>query len=322
MTQKPVIEELIGRYLTGEASPEEAMLLEDWKQESDDNFRYFEGCVKIFEGAGGMMHQDPDAEKAWKHVSMQVRFNAGVKPMQKIKTFGRIAATFTLLIVAAGVAAYFLWGTSGNSTVYIANLESRTISLEDGSNVTISPHSMITLDKNYGKKNRLLHLKGSGYFEVIHDTVLPLTVDAGHVYVMDVGTKFNVTTSPDTDTVYVNVDEGVVLLFDSLGSEITIKAGEKALYIKSSKKLESTAERSTRRFEFSSSRLDEVVGSISKAYHINIVLEHAGLAACTITTRFSDESIETVLAVITETLGLTYEAIPGGFIIKGKKCNQ
>ena len=33
------IDALIGKYILGEASPEEAMLLEDWKAESPENER-------------------------------------------------------------------------------------------------------------------------------------------------------------------------------------------------------------------------------------------------------------------------------------------
>ena len=42
------IQDLIARFLAGEASPEEAMRLEDWKRASAANKTYFDSAAKIF----------------------------------------------------------------------------------------------------------------------------------------------------------------------------------------------------------------------------------------------------------------------------------
>mgnify|MGYP001351540839 CR=1 FL=1 len=103
---------------------------------------------------------------------------------------------------------------------------------------------------------------------MVHKDELPLIVDAGKVFIKDIGTQYNVVAQPDSDSLYVHVDEGEVSLYDESGFETRIKRAESAFYIK------------------------------------------------------SQEKIETVLSIIVETLGVTYEKNKEGFIIKGEKCNH
>jgi ferric-dicitrate binding protein FerR (iron transport regulator) len=196
------------------------------------------------------------------------------------------------------------------------------VQLTDGTVISISPNSNLVVDKGFGKKNRTLHLKGAADFSVVHQEKLPFIVDAGDVFIKDIGTKFSIKSSADTDTVYVRVDEGVVLLFDSLGSSLEIKATGKALYIRSIKKIvsEVTEKKISAAVQFSNSSLEEVILKLNSIYDTEITVENVQLNKCTITTQFDKENLETVLGIITETLGLSYEKTSSGYLIKGQSC--
>ena len=55
MVEKQDFEALIVRYLEGIATPEEAMQLEDWKNESSDNQQLYERYERLFSENGRMI---------------------------------------------------------------------------------------------------------------------------------------------------------------------------------------------------------------------------------------------------------------------------
>ena len=60
---------LIGKFLSGEANPDEAMLLEDWIAESDENKRHFEQSAKAF----GLVEKAISTDHAWEKVQGELK---------------------------------------------------------------------------------------------------------------------------------------------------------------------------------------------------------------------------------------------------------
>jgi transmembrane sensor len=319
VSEQANIDELISKYFSGEASPEEAMRLDDWKNLNEENHLYFLQVERIFSAS---VHKT-DIGHAWDKVSSKIIFSEVTIPIRPFTSFLRIAASVVLLIGLGTAIMYWLSSSSRTDvTLYATNAETKKITLPDGSNVTISPNSSLRADNDFGKKERTLHLKGSAYFSVVHDAKIPFVVNAGGVFIKDIGTRFFIRTSPDTDTVHVHVDEGVVLLFDDKNANIEIKAGGNTLYVKSSKQLisEPTKAESVS-INFSNNTLAQVVSKLNIAYNTNIEIGNPALNSCTITTQFNNEKLETILSVIAETLGITYEKTSKGYILKGENCH-
>lgn len=96
--------------------------------------------------------------------------------------------------VSVGLAACLLvviWITQilGRSTVSTSIGEQRTISLGDGSRVTLNTNSRIVVQ--YGERTRSVTLQdGEAYFQVVHDPARPFIVRAGNKKIIDVGTSF------------------------------------------------------------------------------------------------------------------------------------
>ena len=72
---------------------------------------------------------------------------------------------------------------------------------------------------------------------------------------------------------------------------------------------------------FANTRLEDVIVRLNELYRTTIVLENATLKNCTITTQFNHEDLETVMNILTETLGLKYEKTSSGYLIKGESCH-
>lgn len=317
-------DELISKYLAGEAGPEEAMELEDWKEQSADNLAYYLECEKLF-FADYQINAltNTNVQAALETVKNQLDYTEKRTPVFKLKGLLKYAATIVLIAGAALVFNYYNQPSGGNNTTYAALDTQKKVVLEESTVAVIEPNSSLTVDAGYGKTNRLVRLKGSAYFEVTHSEQLPILVDVGNVYVKDIGTKFKITTSPNQDTISVLVDEGIVLLYDSMSAEVTLNKGESALYIKSQKKIVIAPETAfTQTFAFTHHSLKEVVQKLSAAFNTNISIESKNIEDCRLTARFTGEKLETMLDVITETLELTFTKTDNGYIIKGNRCNN
>ena len=316
------MEELIGKFLAGEASVDEAMLLEDWKCESVDNMAVYDRCVEIFAATGGIdVGKAPNVEQAWQRVHGETIGARNVRSLSGGLWF-RVAASVVILLGVGLVVRLLVGQGNGGEMVIAAGGSEESVTLKDNTLVRVLANSTVVLEDGFGSSNRRLKLQGSAYFEVVHKEELPFVVDAGAVFIKDIGTKFSISSSPSSDTVFVSVDEGVVQLFDSVGAQVAIKANERAMYVKSNKQIitPNGSVVSGGKFVFSNASLAEVIARLTDSYKVSIALENSLLAKCSITTQFENEDIETVLTVICETLSLSFEKRADGYIIKGVRC--
>lgn len=312
------IDALIGKYILGEASPEEAMLLEDWKAESPENERYYQQSLSAL----GLVEQVISAETAWQKVRPQLAQKEA--PIRKLNTrrFYQVAAAVAVVIGVGAFAAYFLNQTA-DQQLYAAKDVSSKVILKDGTQVTIAKNSSIELQEGYGTNHRHLKLKGSGYFSVKHSDKMPFVIDAGPLHIKDLGTKFDVNAAGDT--IFVRVDEGVVMIYDNSGMKITLKATQSAYYVVSTGEMEFEIETNTpngqgKTFVFDNQRLETVVARLNQVYQTDIRIETPTVKNCLITTQFTDEELDMVLSVIAETLGLTVEKQGSVYWLKGTSC--
>jgi ferric-dicitrate binding protein FerR (iron transport regulator) len=212
------------------------------------------------------------------------------------------------------------------NTVFTAGNKEKSIELNDGTDIRLAAHSSMELSAGYGKKNRSLKLKGSGHFSVKHSEKLPFIIDAGPIHIKDLGTKFDVITTDDT--IYVRVEEGIVVIYDNKGMKLTLHANESAHYIISSGdlKLDVLAENLKKQYKtilLDNQRLEDVVDLLNKTYKVTIRIDNPALKDCRITTEFLNEDLDTVLMVISQTLEVTIiREKENTYVIKGLACIQ
>lgn len=133
--------------------------------------------------------------------------------------------------VAASVAVisltilggWILRNTGGGWHSYESAIgEQRTVALEDGSTLYLSPASRLKL--RFGRNERHLRLEsGEAMFKVAHDTARPFRVYTGEAIVQAIGTQFNVVKRVHGDVV-VSVVEGTVQVARDLSLVETLVA--------------------------------------------------------------------------------------------------
>lgn len=311
MNQYNDIDDIIAKYLCGEATPEEAMMLDDWRKSSTLNETHFITSQKSLQFIDKTTTSKPNVEEAWSNIQ---------KKMKESKYNVNKLYLWSVLVLLIISASYYFYNQIQQAKEIEAIDVVVNTTLPDQSTVSLDKKSSITLAADFGKNSRKLMLKGKGTFEVEHDDKKPFIIQTSNVYIEDLGTKFSVSNYPDSDTVYVVVEEGIVRLYDQEGNEIIIKAGEKAWYVKSKKLIITDSGARIIKFNFNDTKLEDVIKLIHETYGESISLSPTSIGQCKITTQFFDEDISTIITILAETLDFKYEYKDGKYIIEGKPC--
>jgi ferric-dicitrate binding protein FerR (iron transport regulator) len=329
------IEELIACYLNGEATPEQAMELEDWKAESADNgtlYSVLENVYNLTQNTTGF--QSPDIEKAWRNVKLHIKEETKAIPIWRNSRVWLSVAAVALLAFLLGrlfnnnenPQENFAEGTDKEivtplETVLLASEKVESFTLEDQSKVELEKGSRLVLDADFNTNGRSATLHGSGTFEVIHDESSPFIISVEGLQVIDVGTVFNIDTRGDT--IKIVVDEGAVELRLN-GKTLDIVEGDSAFYVISDQviaRYKSPGAEQDHIFEFDGTNLEEVASVLGKFFERKIVVMDHAIAKCPLSVTFRNESLATILDIIKELLDVKIVRNKDIIGIYGEGCN-
>lgn len=230
MIEENEIDERIARFLSGEANPEEAMALEDWRELSAANQQHFARCCMVF---GYPYSSETNDQTAWKEIKKSLGFTGRIQRANFLKWTAGIAAS--LIVITVAVVIF-----NGNKQIidpgyqlYTAGTTEKKILLDSASEVVLFPGAQLIV-----KNRHTIRLKGSASFSIVHDPMRTLAIETGNLVIKDIGTRFSVTTSGNNDTILVSVTEGEVSIHEKDGTPVEIHAGEEARYISSTGDLE------------------------------------------------------------------------------------
>jgi len=329
------VDKLIIKLLNGEATTDEKMIVDDWRNSSGSNEKLFIDYEKIWETAGKEhIKKQIDVEAAWKKFEDAIDVNEMVKK-PKPKTisilsnkFARIAAIIILLIISGAAFYIFNWHTNKEITIVTANMETNSFELSDGTKVTLNANSVFRYPKKYKKNVRQVYLTGEAFFEVAKDKNKPFIIETTETLIKVLGTSFNVNTYEDDGTVELVVNTGMVSLSDKDGmQEVVLEAGEKGIYsgkeksiIKNNNPDPNYLSWKTKTLVFENQPLSYIVETINNVYHSNIEIIDPGISDCRMTASFDNQTLEEVIEVIIEALDLNKEIRNQTILISGDGC--
>lgn len=328
------MDELIGKYLAGEASPQENAILRSWIEQSQANKKYFDHFKLIFQkSATFKVHQHFDVDMAWNKVREKLYQNPGrivcFPEKTSLNILWRIAAGI-VIILSAGFFGYKIFRSSGLKPIevnVVTEKKSGADTLPDGSHVFLNRETKLAYTFDKRKKVHKVQLQGEAYFNVHHNDDNKFIVEIGNVLIRDIGTSFNVKGYPGSNTVEVVVEEGEVMFYTENDSGIYLRAGGKGIYHKQTKTF--TVEEAepnvtaykTRFFIFSDTDLATAVNSLNAVYDKKLIVAK-NLKTCRFTGSFNNKSIDEIANVIAETLGFTVKHSGDMIVLKGKGCEK
>jgi transmembrane sensor len=335
--QHIITDELLTRYLAGEATEAEMAGIKEWIDSNESNKKRFEDLKLLWETSGSLSDAVVvDVEKAWKKVKSRIESEEQTADpkIKKISPFHpknmnyllRVAAIF---LVLSG-SAYVIFNYQSNDVklaAIVLTTKENTLSdtLSDGTVIFLNKNSELTYDADFGNKHRNVFLKGEGYFNVNHTSINSFVVHTQHVVIRDIGTAFNVK-AYNKEEVEVVVETGSVMMKTTVDSTLLVQ-GNKATYNKTRSKIIKSVNEDlntmayrTKNIIFESTALSKVVELLNELYNTDIVVKSETLKNCKLTAVFKNESIDTILNVLEETFQLKVSRNEKTIDLEGAGC--
>ncbi|GAB3502852.1 FecR family protein [Emticicia fontis] len=343
MKSRKAFGKLLQKYLEGKCSESEVALVEQWYELIDEEPRqnYTESEWQELE------------YKLWRKIEEQSLEPADLSPetapgfsIWRSYRIG-IAASVTLLL---GVGAWWYLNKSDGQSTIVSTQQSKNeltsmgntsakpirIALEDGSIVTLSPHSQLQYPNHFAANKREVQLKGEALFEVSKNPEKPFYVITEKLVTKVLGTSFYVRTVEATKKVEVEVLTGKVSVYEkekvnnenpgvvlTRNHKVTFFIAEKhfitGLVQKPLPQIQ-TITNTPETFEFDDAPIGDVLDKLERVYGIDIELENDKLKTCPITANITQQPLYTKLDIICATINGKYEVKGTTILISGKGC--
>jgi len=295
------IHDLIGKYLSGEATKEEAEKVHQWIDSDENNKADFQLLKKFWEGAGEQWPVMFDTQLAWTKVDAKIRKPAA--PYRVIAMFTKKAA---IAVAASLILALSAWWIVSSRTGYnnlVADTAVKDVILEDGSKVYLRNGASLRFPEKFAKDSRQVSLSGEAFFEVTPNTARPFVITAGESEVHVIGTSFTI--NERENNVEVIVRTGKVQFNSKLDTnkKVILVPGEKALLANNTIRKDVNTDNNFNAWQshqlvFNNTPLGQVATTLSNYYDLNIILkkeDSAVLSKATVTATFDAQSLPSVL---------------------------
>ncbi|MEZ2337409.1 FecR family protein [Mucilaginibacter sp. RCC_168] len=323
-------EDILIKYILGEASTDEGQEIETWKRANHANAKKFEEVKIILETGKRLAQVSPLGEaEAWEKFK-EKRVTANREPVKVVSInrnnsntgWLRIAAA-AILLIGGGWIGYSLYQqNAANRVVNIqANNEVRVDTLPDGSVVHLNKNSGISYTGTF-KSKREITLTGEAFFDVKHDEAAPFTVHVNDVTIKDVGTAFNVKSKQRNTQIIV--ESGIVQVSRSNNAVrltrnqmVSINPEDKQLKVeKSIDDLYSYYKNPV--FNANNIPLWRLVNVLNEAYGVNIKIENAAMrnTPITIPIKWSEPLNNALNAIKGTTPAMNILQVGNNFIIR------
>lgn len=334
--------ELLFAYFAGQATVLQKQRIQDWL-EDPANEEYFYACVHEWEVQNPQYVADVNlAIKKFDHAISTIQ-DQGTAPLQPAGNGEATALPAPALtrwpawLVAASVA--LLLGLSGwlfGDDVYYKTHQTgygqiSTVSLPDGSQVTLNANSTLTVPRfGFGALSRRVTLKGEANFAVIHtpdhQEFVVLTDPFFKVAVL--GTEFNVFARERATKVGLYRGKVKVLygqpakqeksMTMAPGDLLTLDESRGDLAVRKVLHPENFAAWQQGRFIFENTPLSEIKNILQENYGLQVRLQGQGLAALTVSGSFKALSADELLQALSETLDLNVIRQDKHVVLTGK----
>ncbi len=326
-----VDDQLIARYLSGEANPDEAIAIHLWL-ETSENRLYFEKLEIAWNASfPSRTPRDPNIDEAWSSIQGKLKSDKQIQ-IEKSSDFfksgwaWKIAAS---VLIASFISSMVFIKTNTSSPLRhlaIANKgQVEEVKFSDSSIVILNKGASISYPDIFDETFRIIEMnQGEGFFKIAANKDRPFIIHTPIADIKVVGTEFNVALSQDELTVSV-VQGRVIVLTPKDSSQLDVGHSAK---VRSNLQGIEVAEfeeannwgYATHSFVFKDVPLKEVFKDIEKSYSFFVDVRNRDIENCKLTATFVDVTADKIISLIAETLNLRVTKNDNHFTIEGKGC--
>lgn len=300
---------LLQKYNRGEATPEEARLLE----------KYYD----LFESAPGGLEMTSEEESAllkdsmYGVISQKMADGSTGKLRLSGKPLAALAIAASLLVVCITIAFYsYTHSAKSQQALAVAGgqKENRLVYLPDGSKVIISAGSKFYRSPSFGTGKREVYLEGQAYFDIAHDSARPFVVHTGKLETAVLGTAFTIKALPGEEQITITVIRGRVRVSNRQKILGLLTPGRQITFFKKADSAVQQPATEPGRPDWKEQDLlvndvtvQEAAKLLEERFSVHITIEDTLIANNRFTTVFlKTESLEQILKSICEFNGVTY----------------
>jgi len=315
-------DELIARYLSGEASPEEALALMDWLRQPD-NKSHFEKFESTWNAVGNVKKPKFNPQQAWSKINVQ-KEKTHTHFLGMSASMVRIAASL-LIVAVCGIVLYLQFGRQAQNTFATLD-QTDVLNLPDQSKITLYHQTTIDYPVEFNAHERQVNLvKGEAFFEVAPDKQKPFVVHTATADIKVVGTKFNVVAHDDHTE--ISVEEGTVLVYTASDSVLLTKGLTSITYRNEAQPIHTTPTSTvngwayaTQKLVFKNTPLPQAIHDIQKTYACQIEVRNPAINECTINVTFDRDSVGKIITLVADVLNLRVKKDGDVYILEGEGC--
>lgn len=215
--------DIIRKYLQGNASEEEKQVLLDWLKASEANKRSYSEIRDQWLDSGAAPVADPEyVKQAFARFTVEIDKHERKQKQMRLTYFVKVAASVAILLVCslgsyfAGQKQFFHSSSTEQLVMnhVIMGKESKgPVTLPDGTIAWLNANSKLIYPEHFQPGKRQVQLEGEGYFEVVRDEKAPFLVETDGMVVNVLGTHFNVRNYEDREIAETTLLSGKVEIY-------------------------------------------------------------------------------------------------------------
>lgn len=222
---------IISKYLSGSATREDELRLDDWRKADVANEQKFQELAECWRIIQADKHRCiPDKEKVWNKIMDDINASKTNNRIKILKTnsFSSRFRYIRTALVAASVALVLgvvigklpfgnIAGRDIQWTSMTSSSDGKTeLCLADGTKVLLNSNSTLYYPSDFGKGTRDVRLDGQAYFDVTKDKTRQFSVSVGGIKVKILGTAFDIDGYKDKKSIEVIVHRGHVKVVNGM----------------------------------------------------------------------------------------------------------
>lgn len=201
-------QELLNKYIAGDATPEEKEEVARWLDADKKNMKEFLALRKLYDISIWQQEQTPVAKD---------NLSLGNKRWTLRSASFELAKVAAIFILAFTIVYSFLINEDNDSakmqTIFVPPGQRAELTLTDGTKVWLNAKTTFTFPDKFTANNRRVTLDGKGYFDVTKNPEKPFIVNTERYDIKVMGTEFNVTAYSGSSVFETSLLKGAVEVF-------------------------------------------------------------------------------------------------------------
>lgn len=321
------MEELLLKYIRGNASVEEVALVEEWMEASEEN-RKLARQVQLLDWAVDIARISTKVNVESSLADIHNRIGQWKKENRYEAIFRRMQRAAAILFIPLVVSWCILYFGSDSQRTEMLEIKTNpgmttSVELPDGTVVVLNSSSLLQYPSRFSGKERKVKLIGEAFFSVTKDSEKPFVVDAlNNSKIKVYGTEFNIEAYEESKTVQTTLVSGKVS-FDYLEGgkrkNLMMRPGQKVIYnIAQNKVIVKKANVDVEtcwkdgRLIFKDTPFEDVLKSLSKRYNVTFVLKNTALKRNSFTATFTKQRLERILEIFRISSNIQFKFVDDG----------